>query len=198
MRYTMVCASKRHQDESTRTFEAFIHVAEGKRVDQCKCPECGGMAKRDLAADLKTIGIVGATPISLSTTGKGSLYHESKFAFGRFKQNPDGTVDTNHAPFRDSKELERFANGHNDLGPPKLDDSGNPIRRKDGSMVRTGAKLVKFDRHKAPPVSKKPRYDVPDAWVGDDVVQKAGRTNPISLRDANVSATRHRNPRRGN
>ncbi len=197
MRYTFHCGSKRHEDDSSRTFESFINVKEGKRVDQIQCPECGGLAKRDLVTDLKTVSIVGGTPISLSTTGKGSMYETAKFSFGRFKKNPDGSEDRNHAAFRDSKELDRFANGHNDLGPPKLDDNGNPIRRKDGSMVRTGAKLIKFDKSRRPPVNKRPRMDVPDAWVGDDIVQKSGRTNPISLRDAQVPVTRYRSPARG-
>lgn len=175
--YSFICRSKRHENESTRKFVQSIHLKDvNKRVDQIQCPECGGLARRDLVADLQTVSTVGSTPISHASSGKGTLAHATQFAFGRFKENPDGSVDRNHTRFSTTGELEKYVNGRNELGPPKLDDRGRRIMRPDGSFVREGKKLVKFDNNRRPPVNKRPVVTVPSAWVGDDVVAKAGPT----------------------
>lgn len=198
MMYTFLCQSKKHEDKTTRQFVYMVHRPPGKSVDQINCPDCGGLAKRDLVADLSTVNTVGSTPISHASSGPGTVAKTTEFAFGRFKKNPDGSVDQNHRPFKDTGELERYANGHNQLGPPKLDDSGNPIRRPDGSMVRTGAKLIQFDPHRRPPVNKRPRMDVPSAWVDSETATRTGAgAKPISFRDAGVPATRYKSPERG-
>lgn len=190
--FTFNCVSKRHEDEETRQFVQVIHLVKEKRVDQIQCPECGGLAKRDLVADLKTINTVGSTPISHASSVPGTLSHAAKFAFGQFKQNPDGSVDRNHTRFSTSGELERYVNGANDLGPPKIGPNGQPMRRPDGSMIRTGAKLVKYDRHRRPPTNKKPRVNVPPAWVGGNDVDEAGSMRPIR-----ISAPHYTSPERG-
>ena len=197
--YTFVCASSRHEDEKTRQFTNVIHHKEGKRVDQLACPECGGLARRDLVADLATVNVTGLTSISHASTGKGSGNYESRFMAGRFKKNPDGSVDKNHAAFRDTGEMERYVNGANDLGPPKLDDNGNPLRRRDGSMIRTGAKLVKFSANRKPSRYhvRKARVDVPDAWVdGETMTRMSAGSKPIRLSDAGVKPSHYRSPER--
>lgn len=194
--YSFVCASSKHPEGEDRKFVAVIHHIKDKPVDQTRC-SCGGMAKRDFVADLNTVNFVGSTPISLASTGKGSLQHTAQFAFGKHRQNPDGSKDYNHTRFDNIKDLDRYANGANDLGPPKLDANGNPMRRPDGSVIRTGAKLVKFDKHKAPPVNRRPTVNVPSAWVDDREIGREGRTNNISLKAAGVNASRYHSPRRG-
>ncbi len=189
--FSFICRSKRHEDASTREFVAVIHLVKEKRVDQIQCPECGGLAKRDFVKDIATVGTVGSTPISMATTGPGSLSKTAEFAFGRFKENPDGSVDRNHTRFSTSGELERYVNGANNLGPPRIGPNGQPMRRPDGSMIRSGAKLVKYDAHRRPPINKKPRVNVPSAWVGDDVVNDAGQTRPMRM-----SAPRYVSPQR--
>lgn len=197
--YTFSCRSKRHEDAKTRQFTAHIHHDEGKRVDQCVCPECGGLAKRDLVADLATVNVNGLTPISHASTGKGTGAHESQFMAGRFKKNPDGSVDKNHRPFRDTGEMDAYVNGKNDLGPPQLDDNGNPRRRKDGSMIRTGAKLVRYSANRKPSrydVRKRNAVEVPNAWVDGETMSRSGATSPISLKSAGVNASRYKSPER--
>lgn len=193
--FTFLCSSKRHEHASTRQFVTVINCVADKRVDQFKCPECGGLAKRDLVADLQTVSTVGSTPISHASTINGTLAHATQFAFGRFKENPDGSVDRNHTRFSTTGELERFVNGRNELGVPRVDDNGNPIRRPDGSLIRQGAKFVKFSNQKRPPINKKPRYVAPGfgGWVGNDDIQKVGPTP----RNLQMDVPRYSSPQRG-
>lgn len=179
MIYCFKCVTPEHPADKPREFEAIVHHVPKKIVNQYPCPECGGLGKRDLAKEIPTQSLVGVQSISTSTTVKGSIYDEIKFAFGRRKQNPDGSIDKNHAAFRDTGELNKFMNGQNDLGEPVLDERGNPMRRQDGSMVRRGAKLVKLNPNATPSRSdiRRSRPPVPDAsesWVGEDAIRDVG------------------------
>lgn len=173
-RYSFRCESKRHPDSMPREFEqTFTFKNAAKVVDQCKCG-CGAIAKRDLAKDLPSVATSGMTPIQVSDS-KFSVANEIKFAAGQFKQNPDGTTDKNHAPFRDTGELQRWMNGANDMGDPVLKDDGKPLRRKDGTIVRQGAKLFKYGKSAQPSRQDVPkrRPRVPGVWIDE---KKAGGT----------------------
>lgn len=147
-RYTFNCASDEHPTEEPRSFELVIQHGEGKRIDQARCA-CGATAKRDFAGDLATVNSIGSTPIAVSDA-KHSIGKELSFAFGRFKKNPDGTVDRNHAPFRDTGEMSRFMAGQNTLGEPVVDDRGKAVKRADGTVVRRGAKIFKYGANATP------------------------------------------------
>ena len=146
------------------------------------------------------MNVNGLTPIAHSTTYKGSGARETQFMAGRFKRNPDGTVDKNHRPFRDTGEMDAYVNGRNDLGPAKVDDQGRPLRRKDGSIIHEGAKLVRYSSNRKPSrydVRKRNAIDVPDAWVdGETMVRSSAGSRNIRLGDAGLSPVRHRNPER--
>jgi len=162
--YCFHCASADHPDGEPRDFEVAIHHVPTKVIQQYKC-RCGGLAKRDLAKEIPTIGQVGLTPIRPSDS-KHSIGNELQCAFGKFKVNPDGSQDTNHAPFRDTGELARYMDGGNDIGEPVIKDNGQPLRRPDGSIVRRGAKLFKYGPNATPSrdgIGR--RFTVPDAWT---------------------------------
>jgi len=185
MIYCFKCVTPEHPADKPREFEAIVHHVPKKVINQYPCPECGGVGKRDMSKEIPTQAVVGLTPISTSTTVPGSMYHETKFAFGKRKVNPDGTMERNHAAFRDSGELSKFMNGHNDMGEPVLDDRGNPLRRKDGSIVRRGAKLVKLSGNATPSRndvrrSRPPVPDASEAWVDE------GSTKDVSVRDSSL------------
>ena len=160
MFYTFICKSPDHPADKDRSFVVTIHHLPTKRIDNYPCVVCGRNARRDLMGDLASVNLVGSTPISNSTTIKGSYANTTEFAFGRHKTNPDGSADTNHRPFRDSGELNKFMNGGNQLGKPVLNDKGEPVRRKDGSIVRRGVKLFQYGANATPTHSAPRRRDV--------------------------------------
>lgn len=184
-RYTFECGGKSHDEtrRGPRKFERAINHSEGKRIDQYRC-DCGATAKRDLTGDLATVSPIGMTPISHSSSAKGTLGRETEFSFGRFKINPDGIAEKNHRPFRDTGEMNRYMNGANDLGAPKIGDDGKPLRRRDGSFVRGGAELFKYGPNATPSrdgVRRRrfvpPRSVVVDSgWVGDVPEARGGGT----------------------
>lgn len=208
-RYSFACRSQDHNpaESGPAEFERFIQHSEGKRIDQCRC-NCGAVAKRDLAKDLRTVGVVGMTPISHSTTVNGSLAHEVEFMAGRFKVLPNGAVDKNHRPFRDTGELAKFMNGANDMGSPALDDNGNPRRRRDGSVIRQGAKLFKYGPNATPSrdgIRRRgftpPRSVVLDHGWGDEneIRSKAasgGTMRPEDFKRAEIPVAKYKNPER--
>jgi len=127
-------------------FAVFRSTVPKKVVKDTECNECGGRAARALDLEIPSQAVVGMTPISKSTTVPGSMYNTVKFAFGEHDQR-----DPNQAPFRDSGELQKFLDGNNDLGKPSIDQrTGLPRRRPDGSIIRQGAKLFKYDRNATP------------------------------------------------
>ena len=145
-----------------------VHHVPEKSIDFHPCMTCGNRAKRDLATEFKSQGSIGMKAISHSSTAGGSAAKEVEFLAGKFKKNPDGTVDKNHRPFRDTGELDRFMNGQNDLGEPMLNEKGTPVRRKDGSIVRKGAKLFKYGKNATPSRrSVRPRTTAPSAWTDE-------------------------------
>lgn len=189
--YSFVCKSPDHPEGMEHNFIRVINHREGKRIDQCQC-DCGATAKRDLVADLASVNMVGATPISHSSTVGGAVAKEIEFVAGQFKKNPDGSVDRNHRPFRDTGELNQFMNGRNDLGKPKIGDDGKPIRRRDGSIVRDGAKLFKYGKNSTPSrdgIRRGPR--MPSAWTDEKGVKDG---NGVSSAFQGVPV--HRNPTR--
>ncbi len=143
------------EDGQPLTFAVFLTSVPAKVKKDAECAECGGRAARAFDLEIPTQSIVGLTPVSKSTTGPGSLYNTVKYAFGEH-----GKDDPNQAPFRDSGELNSFLEGANDLGKPKIDQrTGKPLKRPDGSTVREGLKLIKYDRNATPSrdgVRKKP------------------------------------------
>lgn len=155
----------------TKTF----HGIPKNVIQQCSCA-CGAIAKRDFKKEIPTQNVVGLTPIAVSDS-KHSLGGQVKFAFGRFRKNPDGSVDRNHAAFDSSGDLDRYMNGQNDLGPPVLDNNGNAIREvfrdKRGNIhqgritQRKGAKLIKYGRNYSPPVNKPLRRHGKADWGGN-------------------------------
>lgn len=176
MMYCFHCGSPDHPEGVDRDFvQAIHHIPKKGAISQYNCV-CGAVAKRDLAKEIPSQSVIGATPISHSTTGKGSIAHEVEFMAGKFKTNPDGSIDKNHRPFRDTGELNAYMNGMNDLGPPVLDDNGNPKRRKDGSIIRTGAKLFKYPKGAQPSRSgvRKARPRVPNAWTDEGTMNRSG------------------------
>lgn len=173
--YCFHCASPDHPEGMDRDFVEMIHhIPKKGQISQYKC-QCGAVAKRDLSKEIPTQSVVGLTPISVSDS-KHSLGKELSFAFGRFKKNPDGTEDRNHAAFRDTAELDAYMNGKNDLGPPVLKDNGEPLRRPDGSIVRRGAKLFKYGPNATPSRSgvRKQRPNVPSAWTDEATIDRSG------------------------
>ena len=143
MIYSFSCPGKSH--EGDRDFDRIVHGAPPQKVvSSVKCPKCGAKAARRLDREIPTQAVVGITPISHATTVKGSMAHTTEVAFGKFQENPDGSVDPNHRPFGDSGDLNRFMNGANNLGKPKMGIDGKPMRKKDGSIIREGRKLIKF------------------------------------------------------
>lgn len=181
--YTFRCEAKRHDPirHGDRDFELFLHIRGDKNVDQHEC-QCGGLAKRNLAVDLRSINTLGMTPIH-PTDSKNHIGKELEFAFGKFKRNPDGTEDHNHAPFRDTGELSKYMNGQNDLGEPVLDDNGKPRRRADGSMIRQGAKLIKYGANRTPSKTglERKRHNVPSAWVDEKAASQANGLNRAAV-----------------
>lgn len=183
MIYVFDCPGREH--EGDRRFEKFFHgIPNGPVIDKTEC-SCGAVAKRRFDVEMKTQSIIGMTPVSNSTTTPGSVSKELEFAFGKVKVNPDGTVDPNHRPFRDTGELDKFLNGKNEMGKPKLSQSnGKPLMRKDGSYVREGAKLIKYGPNDTPSKTDvrrfKPRHKV--EWGGRDVASYRD-TNSRTLKD---------------
>lgn len=192
--YSFKCVSKRHPDDMDREFVSVINHREGKRIDQYPC-QCGAMAKRDLEKDLASVNMTGLTPISHSTSGKGSVAQTVEFLAGRFRKNPDGTVDKNHRPFRDTGELNKFMNGQNDLGDPVVKDNGEPLRRKDGSVVRKGAKLFKYGANATPSRDgvrkQRPRLSPGSGWVSEGQARDGAGGTRIS------GAPSYKSPPRG-
>ncbi len=178
--YSFLCASPDHPQGQARSFVITVHHVPGKPIDRYPCVVCRRSAKRDLASDLASVNMVGATPISNSTTTKGSFAHTTEFAFGRHKKNPDGTVNTAERPFRDSGELSKFMAGQNELGKPELDDKGQPRRRSDGSVIRKGAKLFQYGANATPRNSGmyKREFNVPDSSIDEKTANEAsGRSS---------------------
>lgn len=144
--YCFRCPKCKAEGGEAYTFSIFTATVPVKVKKDAECSECGGRAARAFDLEIPTQAVVGLTPISKSTTGKGSMYNDVKFAFGKHDVS-----DPNQAPFRDSGELDSFMNGRNEFGKPKIDQStGKPLRRPDGSVVREGAKLIKYDRNATP------------------------------------------------
>jgi hypothetical protein len=185
MIYCFHCISPDHPAEQSRNFDVTFHSVGDKVINQYKCPTCGATAKRDFSQEIPTQSVIGATPISHSTSTKGSLAKELEFVAGRFRRNPDGTIDKNHRPFRDTGEMNKFMNGQNDLGSPSLDDNGRVRRRKDGSIIRNGAKLFKYGPNSAPSRTdvRTARPRVPNAWTNEGAGSgHRGSVNPRQLR----------------
>lgn len=144
--YMFRCPKCKDEEGQPLTFALFLSTVPKKAKKDSECSECEGRAKRALDLEIPTQSVVGLTPISKSTTVKGSIYNTVKFAFGE-----RDAKDPSQAPFRDSGELDKFMNGGNDLGKPKLDQrTGKPLRRQDGSIVREGLRFVKHDRGATP------------------------------------------------
>ncbi len=155
MIYVFDCPGREHAGK--RVFEHVVHHMPSVVMNCVACPQpkCGAVAKRRIDLEIPTQSLVGLTTVSNSTTTKGSLAHMTEKAFGKFLKNPDGSIDANHRPFRDTGEFNRFMQGENDLGKPKINQrTGKPlmVRSPDGSYkyVREGAKLIKFDKNDAP------------------------------------------------
>lgn len=149
--YEFTCPGREHQGD--RDFQKVFHTVPKNVIDKCECIQegCGAVARRRFDKEIPTQAIVGMTPISHASTIPGSPAHTTEMAFGKFKTNPDGTVDKNHRPFDTTGDLDRFMNGANDLGKPKIDQrTGQPLRRSDGSIIRDGAKLVKYGANSTP------------------------------------------------
>ena len=143
------------------------------------------------------------TPISHASQGKGTVGHETAFGFGRFKTNPDGSKNLNHTRFGTTGELDRYVEGANDLGPPKVDDNGVPMRRPDGTMIREGAKLYKMARSASPPPPPPKRRFVPppdSGWVDEGTATKASSGHSgmsrESLKSADIPTYKHVSPKR--
>lgn len=185
MIYVFDCPGREHQGD--RIFQQIFHGMPKDVINQYQCPQkgCGAVAKRRFDKEIPTQAVVGLTPISHSTTGKGSLQRTVEKAFGGFKKNPDGSIDTNHAAFRDTGEFSKFMNGANDLGKPKINQrTGEPLRRKDGSIIREGAKLIQYGKNDAPShdrIRQKPRRDKSVEWVDDRSAKDFPDTNSKSL-----------------
>ncbi len=195
MIYVFKCPNPAHKKKNS--FEVAIHHMPKKVVMQhpCSLPDCDWTAKRDFSQEIPTQAVIGATPISHSTSVKGSLAKEMEFVAGRFKRNPDGTVDKNHRPFRDTGEMNKFMNGQNQLGQPSIDQrTGKPRRRRDGSIIREGAKLFKYGNNAAPSRSdvRKGRREYPNAWTTESQVSDGHGAIPDM-----ANRPRHHSPRRG-
>jgi len=161
MVYVFECPGREHEGE--RVFEKFIHTIPKCVITQIDCT-CGAVARRRLDKEIPTQSLVGQTQISHSTTGKGSVANDIKFAFGETKLNPDGTVDHNHRPFTTTGEMDKFMSGQNNLGPRVLGDDGQPRRDAKGNYIHGPAKLVKLGANDAPSRSDvRPRRKYKDA-----------------------------------
>jgi len=162
-------------------FSIFLSTVPKKVKKDAECDGCGGRAARAFDLEIPSQSVVGLTPISKSTTVPGSMYHTVKYAFGAHDSK-----DPNQAPFRDSGELNAFLNGANDLGKPKIDQrTGKPLRRADGSIVREGAKLIKYDRNATPSrddVRKRPAAKV-GRWRGGEGRFEHGAGGDIRITD---------------
>ena len=181
--YVFSCESPDHQGE--RVFEKFMTVYPNITPDKTEC-KCGGIAKRRFDKEIPTQAVLGQTQISHATTVKGSVAEDLKFAFGETKVNPDGSVDPNHRPFTSTGELDKFLGGKNNLGVPKLSQTnGKPLMKKDGTYIREGAKIIRYDKGATPSKSEarrsKPRYKNVE-W-GDRGLRDFSDTNSRSLKD---------------
>lgn len=199
--YSFVCGSVDHieQAHGAKRFEQVIQHGAKKRIDQTRCG-CGGVAKRDFVGDAETIFVTGLTPIR-PMDAKHAIGRELEYGFGRFKRNPDGSLDKNHSPFRDTGELGKFMAGGNDLGAPKVDDNGNPVRRRDGSIVRDGAKLFKYGPNATPSKDgvRKGRFVAPRSIVassGWGSEASVDRQSSGAASYQGLQAQRHKNPER--
>ena len=155
--YCFACPECKHE------FVKIFHGYPSSAVLQTSCEKCKKPAKRNFETEIKSQNVVGLTPIRPSDS-KFSVGRETQYAFGKFKERPDGKVDKNHSPFGNTAELDKFMNGANNLGPPVIGDDGNPIRTgtvnpKTGQRdmtqgrikQRKGAKLFKYDKNYEPP-----------------------------------------------
>lgn len=168
-----------------------------KIINQCSC-SCGATAKRDFAAEIPTQRVIGLTPVSHATTGEGSVSKDVEFLAGRFKRNPDGSIDKNHRPFRDTGEVDKFMNGANDLGDPVINQAtGKPLRRADGSVVRQGAKLFKYGANSTPSrhTVRRDRPAVPDGWT-DTSDSYLSRANGVTQYKPVANAAKWHSPER--
>lgn len=182
MIYVFECIGREHEGE--RIFEKFVHTVPKLVIDKTEC-ECGAVARRRIDKEIPTQSLIGQTQISHSSTVKGTVANDLKFAFGEVKQNPDGSVDPNHRPFTTTGELDKFMNGANNLGPRVLDDNGNPRRDSRGNYVHGSAKLVKLDPSCGPSrtdVRKGPRKFKNAAHVSGKEANAFRNTNSTSLR----------------
>lgn len=168
MQYCFRCPVCKEEDKPLE-FSIFLSTMPKNVIQERKCSGgCGGMAKRAFDLEIPTQSVVGLTPISKSTTVNGSLYNAVKFAFGEHDEK-----DQSQVPFRDSGELQKFMDGHNDLGKPSIDQRTGEVRRRpDGSVIREGAKLIKYDRAATP---------------SKDSVRKTGRPKKVRVRGAEIS-----------
>jgi len=183
--YVFSCPGREHQGD--REFTQIFHTVPAAVINQYQCPQpqCQAVAKRRFDKEIPSQSVIGLTPISHSTTGKGSFQKTVEKAFGGFKKNPDGSIDPNHAAFRDSGEFQKFMNGANDLGKPKINQrTGEVLRRRDGSVIREGAKIFQYGKNDAPSrndVRRRPRQDKSVEWVDDRSVRDFPDTNSKSL-----------------
>jgi len=181
--YVFSCEGREHQGD--RIFEKFMPTYPDIVIDKTEC-ECGAVAKRRFDKEIPTQAVIGLTQISHATTTKGSVAADLSFAFGDMKVNPDGTKDPNHRPFTNTGELDKFLNGANNLGVPKISQTnGKPLMKKDGTYIREGAKIVKLGPGAAPSKTDvrrfKPKYKNVD-WVSPREA-KDFNTNSSSLKD---------------
>jgi hypothetical protein len=178
--YMFRCPTCKEGDQPL-TFAVFLSSVPAKVKKDSECAECGGRAPRAFDLEIPTQSVVGLTPISKATTGPGSMYDTVKYAFGA-----NDSKDPNQAPFRDSGELNAFLNGANDLGKPKIDQrTGLPLKRPDGSVIREGAKLIKYDRNATPSrddVRKKPAARSA-RWRGGEGKFDIGKNADIRIKD---------------
>ena len=160
--YCFRCPSCKDGEGKDLTFTVFLSSVPKAVKKDSECTECGGRAARAFDLEIPTQAVIGVTPISLSTTTPGSVYHTVKHAFGERSE-----ADPSQAPFRDTGELKKFLEGANDFGKPSIDQrTGQPRRRPDGSIIRTGAKIIQHDKNATPsrddvrkrPVSKIARW----------------------------------------
>lgn len=144
--YIFRCPSCKDENGDPSVITIFKTTVPKDVIRETTCSDCGGKAPRAFDLEIPSQAVIGLTPISKSTTVPGSLYNTVKHAFGAHDEN-----DPNQAPFRDSGELEKFLNGNNDLGKPSIDQRTGKVRRRpDGSVIRNGAKLIKYDRNATP------------------------------------------------
>jgi hypothetical protein len=181
--YVFSCEGLDHKGE--RVFEKFMHSYPDLVIDKTECP-CGAVAKRRFDKEIPTQAVLGLTQISKSTTGKGSVAADLKFSFGESRVNPDGTIDHAHTPFENTGELEKFLKGKNNLGKPKISQTtGKPLMKKDGTYIREGAELIRYDKNASPSKTDarrfKPKHKGID-WVSGREA-KDFQTNSNSLKD---------------